>query len=55
MCRIIYKLRFGTGNLKAVISKRGGPNWGGVRAPLANLVESDTAAAMIDEVISEYC
>ena len=64
VCRIIYKMCSGTGNLyaimKAVIAKRGGPNCGGVRAPLANLVESDAAvvdaaAAMIDEAIAKYC
>ena len=64
VCRIIYKMCSGTGNLyaimKAIIAKRGGPNCGGVRAPLANLVESDSAvvdaaAAMIDEAIAKYC
>ena len=64
VCRIIYKMCSGTGNLyaimKAIIAKRGGPNCGGVRAPLANMVESDAAvvdaaAAMIDEAIAKYC
>ena len=47
VCRIIYKMCSGKGNLyavmKAIIVKRGGPDCGGVRAPLANLVESDSA------------
>lgn len=64
VCRIIYKMCSGTGNLyaimKAIIAKRGGPNCGGVRAPLANMVESDAAvvdaaAVMIDEAIAKYC
>ena len=63
-CRIIYKMCSGKGNLyavmKAIIAKRGGPDCGGVRAPLANLVESDAAvvdeaAAMIDAAIAKYC
>ena len=64
VCRIIYKMCSGKGNLyaimKAVIAKRGGPNCGGVRAPLANMIESDaavvdTAAAMIDAAVAKYC
>ena len=64
VCRIIYKMCSGKGNLyavmKAIIAKRGGPDCGGVRAPLANLVESDAAvvdeaAAMIDAAIAKYC
>ena len=64
VCRIIYKMCSGTGNLyaimKAIIAKRGGPNCGGVRAPLANMVESDAAvvdaaAEMIDKAIAQYC
>ena len=64
VCRIIYKMCSGKGNLyavmKAIIVKRGGPDCGGVRAPLANLVESDSAvvdeaAAMIDAAIAKYC
>lgn len=63
-CRIIYKMCSGKGNLyavmKAIIAKRGGPDIGGVRAPLANLIESDAAvvneaAAMIDAAIAKYC
>lgn len=64
ICRIIYKMCSGTGNLyavmKAIIAKRGGPDCGGVRAPLANLVESDAtvveeAAEMISKAIAQYC
>ena len=64
VCRIIYKMCSGKGNLyaimKAIIAKRGGPDCGGVRAPLANLVDSDAAvvdeaAAMIDAAIAKYC
>ena len=64
VCRIIYKMCSGKGNLyavmKAIIAKRGGPVCGGVRAPLANLVESDAAvvdeaASMIDAAIAKYC
>ena len=63
-CRIIYKMCSGKGNLyaimKAVIAKRGAPNCGGVRAPLANMIESDAAvvdaaAAMIDAAVAKYC
>ena len=64
VCRIIYKMCSGKGNLyaimKAVIAKRGGPVLGGVRAPLANMVEADhaivdEAAAMISAAIEKYC
>ena len=64
VCRIIYKMCSGKGNLyavmKAIIAKRGGPDCGGVRAPLANLIDSDAAvvdaaAAMIDAAIAKYC
>lgn len=64
VCRIIYKMCSGHGNLyavmKAVIVLRGGPDCGGVRAPLANLAESDhtvvkEAAEMIDAAIAKYC
>ena len=64
VCRIIYKMCSGKGNLyavmKAVIAKRGGPVLGGVRAPLANLCEADyaivdEAAAMISAAIEKYC
>ena len=64
VCRIIYKMCSGKGNLyavmKAIIAKRGGPDCGGVRSPLANLVEADAAvvneaAEMISAAIAKYC
>ena len=64
VCRIIYKMCSGKGNLyavmKAVIAKRGGPDCGSVRLPLAALVESDAAvvdaaAEMISAAIAKYC
>lgn len=63
-CRIIYKLCSAHGNMYAVIKEviriQGGPDIGGVRAPLANLVEADKAvckeaADMIAEAIKKYC
>jgi len=63
-CRIIYKLCSAQGNMyaviKAVMKKRGGPDCGSVRAPLAPLTESDAAvvdlcADMIDQAIKKYC
>ena len=63
-CRIIYKLCSAHGNMyaviKAVMRKRGGPDCGGVRLPLAALIDSDAAvvdesAAMIDAAIAKYC
>ncbi len=63
-CRIIYKLCAAHGNMyaviKAVLRKRGGPDCGGVRLPLAPLAPTDTAvvdeaAAMIDAAIAKYC
>ena len=63
-CRIIYKLCSAHGNMyaviKAVMKKRGGPDCGGVRLPLAALIDSDAAvvdesAAMIDAAIAKYC
>ena len=63
-CRIIYKMCTAQGNLYAVIKeilrRTGGPDIGGVRAPLASLVESDFAivdecAAMIQAAIAKYC
>ena len=60
---VIYKLCSGKGNMyamiKAVLKKRIGLDLGGVRSPLANLVESDMpivdeAAAMIDAAIAKY-
>ena len=46
--------------MKAVITKRGGPDCGSVRLPLAALVESDAAvvneaAEMISAAIAKYC
>ena len=46
--------------MKAVIAKRGGPDCGGVRSPLANLVETDAAvvneaAEMISAAVAKYC
>lgn len=63
-CRIIYKLCSAHGNMYAVIKEviriQGGPDIGGVRAPLANLVDADKAickeaADMIAEAIKKYC
>lgn len=64
ICRIIYKLCTTHGNMyatiKEVIRIQGGPDIGSVRAPLAELTESDKAvckeaAAMISEAIKNYC
>ena len=64
ICRIIYKMCSAKGNLyatmKEVIRLQGGPDAGGVRAPLANLVEADYAIAkeaekMIADAIAKYC
>ena len=63
-CRIIYKMCSGHGNLyaimKAIIVKQGGPDCGGVRAPLANMIDSDKAVVdaayeMIRAAIAKYC
>ena len=63
-CRIIYKLCSAQGNMYAVIKEvirlQGGPDVGGVRAPLLNLVEADHAVAvesaqMIADAIAKYC
>lgn len=63
-CRIIYKLCAAHGNMYAVIKEvirmQGGPDIGGVKAPLAGLIESDKAvckeaADMIAEAIKKYC
>lgn len=60
---IIYKLCMGKGNMyamiKAVLKKRTGLEFGGVRAPLYNLVESDMpivdeAAQMIETAVEKY-
>ena len=63
-CRIIYKMCSAHGNMYAVIKeilrKLGGPDCGSVRAPLAELVESDTpivdeSVAMIRAAVAKYC
>lgn len=63
VCRIIYKMCSGHGNLyavmKAILAKKG-VNCGSVRKPLAGLIESDMAivdeaAAMIDAAVAKYC
>ena len=63
-CRIIYKLCSGHGNMygmiKEVLRINEGIDCGSVRAPLAELVESDypivdECVAMIKEAIAEYC
>ena len=64
ICRIIYKLCSTHGNMyaaiKEVIRIQGGPDIGGVKAPLAELIESDKpickeAADMISEAVKKYC
>lgn len=63
-CRIIYKMCSGHGNMYAVIKeilrRNGGPDVGGVRAPLAALVPEDDAVVdacvgMINAAIEKYC
>lgn len=63
-CRIIYKLCSTHGNMyatiKEVIRLQGGPDVGGVKAPLADLAETDRdicreAADMIGEAVQRYC
>ena len=63
-CRIIYKLCSGHGNMygmiKEALRRMGCPDCGSVRAPLAELIESDYAivdecVAMIREAIEKYC
>ena len=63
-CRIIYKMCSAHGNMYAVIKeilrKLGGPDCGSVRAPLAELVESDAtvvkeSVAMIQAAVAKYC
>ena len=64
ICRIIYKLCSGHGNLyavmKEVIKQQYGLDMGGVRAPLANLIDSDKAVVdacskQIQDAIAKYC
>ena len=63
-CRIIYKMCSGHGNMygmiKEILRILDGPDCGSVRAPLAELIESDYAiaqesAAMIREAVAKYC
>ena len=63
-CRIIYKMCSTHGNLYAVIKEvirlQGGPDVGGVRAPLLELAEGDRPIAvqiheMIRDAIAKYC
>ena len=63
-CRIIYKLCSGHGNMyamiKEVLRKMGCPDCGSVRAPLAELIESeypiaDECVAMIKAAVAKYC
>ena len=64
ICRIIYKLCSAHGNLyavmKEVIKQQYGLDMGGVRAPLANLIDSDKAVVdacskQIQDAIAKYC
>ena len=63
-CRIIYKLCSGHGNMyamiKEVLRRMGCPDCGSVRAPLAELIESDypiadQCVAMIQAAVAKYC
>ena len=63
-CRIIYKLCSGHGNMygmiKETLRRMGCPDCGSVRAPLAELIESDypivdECVAMIQAAIAKYC
>ena len=63
-CRIIYKMCSGHGNMygmiKEILRKMGCPDCGSVRAPLAELIESDYAIAdecveMIQTALKKYC
>ncbi len=63
-CRIIYKMCSGHGNMYAMIKEilriLGCPDCGSVRAPLAELIESDLpiakeCAGMIQAAIAKYC
>ena len=63
-CRIIYKMCSTQGNMyatiKEIIRLQGGPDVGGVRAPLLNLAEGDGAVTaqatqMIADAIKKYC
>ena len=63
-CRIIYKLCSGHGNMygmiKETLRRMGCPDCGSVRAPLAELIESDypivdECVAMIQAAVAKYC
>ena len=63
-CRIIYRMCSAHGNMYAVIKeilrRTGGPDCGSVRAPLAELIDSDypivdQCVAMINAAIAKYC
>ena len=63
-CRIIYKMCSAHGNMYAVIKEilrvNGGPDIGSVRAPLAELIDSDLPIVrecvdMINAAIAKYC
>ncbi len=63
-CQIIYKMCSGQGNMyamiKAILRENGGPDIGGVRAPLYPLQDTDhvivnDAAKQIRELIAKYC
>ena len=63
-CRIIYKMCSGHGNMygmiKETLRKLGCPNCGSVRAPLAEIIDSDLpiveqCAEMIRTAIAKYC
>ncbi len=63
-CRIIYKMCSAHGNMYAVIKeilrRNGGPDCGSVRAPLAELIESDSpivdaCVSMINAAIAKFC
>ena len=64
ICRIIYKMCSAKGNLyavmKAILKKQYGLHLGGVRAPLPNLTEADSAVVhvcsdMIQAAIQKFC
>jgi len=63
-CRIIYKMCSGYGNMygviKEILRRNGGPDCGSVRAPLAELIESDypivdECVEMIRAAVAKYC
>ena len=63
-CRIIYKMCSTHGNMygviKEILRKMDGPDCGSVRAPLAELIESDMpivdeCVAMIKAAVAKYC